>query len=562
MEGNTNIMNASNRPPQNGKTKIPQVKTEKDQAAQKAQGKLAIRAPANSTRLNSLSIVPKANAKLVAHSSTMSHPAHEHVMAMPVKQKQRVVSENRPKRKNHAKQNLTQSMTSMSLADLGVVKHMLKAFCDPYSYGRVRLPTEFQSFPTVISNPFMKVPAQFADLDTPTQFIDSVAFIFRDQFRAAVVITPSNAGYLYQSPTANMTLGTTASGVKTNFPLLPLVYNAGDRVHGDALYPGILEASGRGYYWATGGDSFLITNGFTQAISADLYRFAGSEVAFVTTIACAATVTTTFTLTGGTGQGAGYYGLSFSAATTNNTGNIAVALSLANGVRPSTFGHLTLPNYHNNIAASVDSAKIYAVSAMFTNEASPLNRQGKISSLQVPNGRYWFDFTNFDEVASSTTSSTKDIVDGAYSYLKPTQPSDFNFQNDDFISAGSPATRKVLGWFKLIPDSDYLVHFAKVTNVDGKDAYWTFTWALEFRTNSVWFDTAVSTIPPRLMQQFNKLLDEMPQHFTNEFHISDIGNWIKNAAEDAYTWVKNTIPEVIKVGTTVAQVAGAIAPFL
>lgn len=440
---------------------------------------------------------------------------------------------------------------------MGNVSRLVKAFANPFDYGCVRLPSQFQYYPTAVANPFMKLPATFAGIDTDSSTSNAtVGFLFRDQFRSAIISMNSQPGFAYVSGTFTILSPANVAGSEQPLPLWPLVFNQAQpgftRVHGDAMYPGVLPGCDLGFYWAQPGDTLSFSNQMAGNNAIKIYRWDGANKQFIASIVAPA---------GGTGTysplAPAYYGFTVSNGTANQTGTMNFGISLLTSVRNHTFGHFALPEMYGSFANIVEAAKIYAGSIMLTNQAAPLVRQGKIASAQIPTGRYWFDFTTYTSVADTRDGVTKDAVDGAYSFLKPTQPDDFNFRNETSITVSDD-----LGFYSLVPDSDFLAHYCVVNTAEGRDFQWTLCWGLEYRTTSKWIDVEESDIPDSVLSCFHMMFSKIPQHYTNEFHISDIGDWIKNAASKVYTFVKDALPHVITAGTTVAKVAGTLAPLL
>lgn len=422
---------------------------------------------------------------------------------------------------------------------MGNVARLVKAFANPFDYGCVRLPSQFQYYPTAVANPFIKTPTVFAPIDTgeSNQPTATVGFLFRDQFRAAILVQNSQSGYDYRSGDFTILSPANIAGSEQPLPLWPLVVQSASptRPHGEALYPGVLEGSELGFYWSQQGDTFLFTNSMAGSNTIKVYRWAGAVKEYMGNISVPAGGSATYNV-----LGPGYFGFTVSNGTANQTGIMSFRLVLSSNTRASTFGHLSLPEMYGSFANIVEAAKIYAGSIMLTNQAAPLVRQGKIASAQIPTGRYWFDFTTYTSIAETRDGVTKDAVEGAYSFLKPTQPADFNFKNETSITAVDD-----LGFFHLVPDSDFLAHYAVVTTAEGRDFQWTFCWGLEYRTTSKWIDVEESDIPESVLSCFHTMFAKIPQHYTNEFHISDIGNWIKEAASKVYGFVKDSLPHLV-----------------
>jgi hypothetical protein len=253
-----------------------------------------------------------------------------------------------------------------------------------------------------------------------------------------------------------------------------------------------------------------------------------------------------------------YYGLDIIGS---SSGAITVEYTQVGVTSTVEWAHFPTPFFAQNIA-SIDSFKIYSASIMYTNDASPLNRQGKIAGMQVPRGRSWTDFTTYSAIAQQSEASSMSAENGMYGYLKPTQPEDFNFKDRDTVSVTSGVTGVRDVWFALRTDSDFLAVSINVTTPEGQDGFWTPAWQMEFRTVDQMREVGTAQNTEEEIDVAIRLLAACPQWYENPFHISSIMNWIGDKMNDAYEVARKILPGIVKGATTVAQIGAAVIPLL
>lgn len=435
------------------------------------------------------------------------------------------------------------------------IEEVLLSYASPMDYPVQRVASGTTSHKTAIAKCFYRQTAGFgifSDMNhTNGPPTGTAAFAFRDPCRSLVTPVPINLGeiYRYTSPTTNQTASTASTSPW--YPYL-LPDSTSKKVHGEALYPGLADGSRRQYWWMSKNSVLTFYNNTALAISFGVYEWRrGVEIRVGASNANAGSSGVFNPTTDG------YFGIDIGAAGTT-TGPTQIEITGQGGfVGDYIWGHFGLPfNLHN--LPSVDAVRINAVSLMYTNEAAPINKQGKIAGCQLPRGRHWQDFINYDSVSNLSDSASLTAENGMYGFLKPTQPEDFNFKDFDSLTTLGVSTM----YYRLSPDSDFLVLAASITTVAGQDGYFTPVWALEFRTVDQWRETRRSNLGPDDTALALGMLARMPQWHENPFHLSDITDWLKDRASDLYNYVKSNLPGVVNTATTVAKIGGALIPLL
>jgi len=90
---------------------------------------------------------------------------------------------------------------------------------------------------------------------------------------------------------------------------------------------------------------------------------------------------------------------------------------------------------------------------------------------------------------------------------------------------------------------------------DARTGYWTVRADIEYSSIDQWRSLQMPNVRKDDLERALTLIAAAPQFHTNDFHISDLWNWVKNAAKS----VGNAI---VEYGPTVLKIATAVAPLL
>jgi hypothetical protein len=180
---------------------------------------------------------------------------------------------------------------------------------------------------------------------------------------------------------------------------------------------------------------------------------------------------------------------------------------------------------------------------LYTNTASPLNRQGQIAGLQVPKGTAWLQYSDFTQLAEDKKSVTRDIVEGAYGFLKPTSTDDFRMRIYE-IPGDTTSTSDEQVVFELYPDSDYLALIANVNIPAGQTGYVTIAASVEYTTLNQWISIKLGRMSEMEIREALEVFSRIPQWHTNDLHWDDIWSWIKDTAKDVWSGIKEIAPLV------------------
>jgi hypothetical protein len=444
------------------------------------------------------------------------------------------------------------------------------AMSDPMDHPVIRYSGPFAVRPTAIAKPYS---ISATGWDNSTVFTgrqipqnDYFVAAFRDPRRALVKynsnVTAGAWEYQWSADRTHTAQGEFYPSVGEKLPLRYAVdADAGYSPHGLVLYAGEDDNSDP-YLWVDATTalpsslSIVLSLGETAAAgtwdyTVRLYRWENGEVyetdVLVQHINAAPETTRTLsvplTLSG-------YYNIAMISCFLNGTDvtSTSFAEDLSNpehGLEISAqgtcacFEHTSLTGFAAN-ASVVAGLRNTALSLMYTNEASPLHRQGKIAGYQATSPHSWTNYafgqatgavgdSGFNIVSQLNGASVLPLEKGMYGFLRPTQLKDFDLRavlNDAEIGANAPAPMP----YKLVDDSDYLVMYAVCSDEAGTDGYITMSSHVEYTTDDLWREAEVPVYNSKVYEEAVALLSRMPQFHENPLHFADITKFLRRAA--------------------------------
>lgn len=258
----------------------------------------------------------------------------------------------------------------------------------------------------------------------------------------------------------------------------------------------------------------------------------------------------------------GYYAFVFGASQDLNAAFASVNVSGEGYV----FCHRAMPSFDTNLP-KIDSNRILGAAIMATENASVTNMQGKIRIAQVPKDRNWYDYVGkFDEFSGLKGSEKFDAITGVYGFIKPTSQADFEFRS--YHSTNGNTITDSFWPIKLdtASASEKIIVYIRITNPDGQDMYWTFAFALEYRSNDQFVALGVSSIDVAAANRALEVLKHMQQFHENPLHVSDIVKAMKAGLRSTVNGVIKYTPKVMKVvkdyGPTALKLATSLASVL
>jgi len=225
------------------------------------------------------------------------------------------------------------------------------------------------------------------------------------------------------------------------------------------------------------------------------------------------------------------------------------------GTCSMVWGQNAVPDI-DDVVESVRTARINSLSLMFTNTSPPAYSQGNVIIRQNERDTSFLDYLDIDEVSQMNDFQKFNNFNGGFIFVKPEDVKAFEFQRmnySDNTSLVDLAGEDLI--FTIPPLNDYGMILASFVNGTGiatpPSGYWTLYNLWEFETQNQIFDTEAARWPQKEFDDAFLLISDIPNMSQNDFHFSDIWDWIKDAASTVWGGIKE-----------VAGVAASAAPFV
>lgn len=425
------------------------------------------------------------------------------------------------------------------------VNQVVAALAMPKDYLVPRMGGAMGSDPTALANPWSRLDVAFPNGDKPDEMSVNQfqAFTFRDPLRFLVYPCRASGTGDYLAPFTY----TIVMGDEVYPSYRDMRYSGGSDIHGEVLYPCRIGTSDQHRGWLLSqGDHAVVTVSNASIPSGQYLKCSCKRAIAGQWVVCgvqralygAGTTEMDFlaSLTG-------YYAFTFELVSDTWISTAVSSsgyLRLLSGNGRSAWCQRPLPHF-TEASDLADAMRITGVSLMYTNTSPALYRQGQITGLQCPKGTSWLQFVDFTTVSTEKKSVTRDIVNGAYGFLKPTSTEDLRMRVNQLPGDPNGDDYTQLVW-DLYPDSDYLCVIANVTNDQGKQGYLTVAASLEYTTLNQWIEVKHGKLGEPELEQVLEVLSTVPQWHENSLHWDDIWSWIKETASDIWSGIKEIAP--------------------
>lgn len=450
---------------------------------------------------------------------------------------------------------------------------------DPADFPVQRLSTIYNTERTAVAKPFfrrkMNWDPTFAypgshDLNPG----DSGGFLFRNPLRAAIIYQKYPAAQIFHydwvfNPKVEPNEPTLSTQVVVTIAQqldLEPVWGTYDPVastsppHGLVLYAGSDEV-GHKYMWTdvqNGATILTVTWNIATTIAASIkiyvWKFDGGLRRLVTTSDSGAIgqVSNSINITT---FGDGYYSLTIlNGEPTSRTFQVYTTATAIT----ASWNHLTIGDLNPDNINNVTEIRMHAASLLLQNEASLLNKQGKIVAVQAHKAEFWYEVyatrdtgVMYDLIATKPNSKQLTAVNGLYAFLKPSSANDLDYINPCIVRGGGYAVEDAT--YPLTGGSDYIAFAISCTAAGSADFLVTIYNAIEFRTNNNWLELRLPDIPQADWEQAIEGLVSMEQFFENPLHWSKIFATIGRIAR-----VSAPVLARFPALNTIAPIVGAI----
>lgn len=449
-----------------------------------------------------------------------------------------------------------------------------------------RLADEFSANETAVANPFERIQAQWWTSSTPptNPIVAPQAlpcFVFRNAERAAIIYDANPAGttwsYIFRgtdeaSEVPQTSFAMDLRGGDRESLKLPyaLPGTSSYQPHGKILLAGQCADKPKDRFFFFNGNETLTGSVIIPVGAGDTWDwdlcldYWDSDAGLQENIGAVAAQTGT---AGGTfnintvlssltfWKGAGYYAFT-TKFTYLNGGVIQPNSEFSVGFQDLTItstgpccGHRTIADYALN-AASINGVRVQAAAVRYCNVAAMLSLEGQVSCYQVPQQQHWKDYLiQYDQISSAKGSQTFTVREGAYAFLKPTMPEDFDFQSFT-RTVGSQITDS---FYPLKEQSAFLVVYPVIKTEDGRSGFFEICHGVEYQTRDVWRNTAVAAADDNDFRLAKNLLKDIPQFYSNSLHIGQILHNLKSVATKGVRFVQKYGPSVIQGANVLAS---------
>jgi hypothetical protein len=218
----------------------------------------------------------------------------------------------------------------------------------------------------------------------------------------------------------------------------------------------------------------------------------------------------------------GYYSYGYLDPTADVNG--LTATITGNG---DVFAHLTVPSVETQLY-NLTGARILANSLLMSDTASAMNVEGTVHGAQFPKGTLWYDVLTPTAVDANILRFSGRAATGMYGWLKPTSTKDFDYPTTISVKAGVVTNAS----FPLDSGNEFAVFIVATNGLAGAsfpalDFLATQSMALEFQTQSQWYEMEMPSLNTIQRQMAIDKLVGVPQFMENPTHLQTMWNAIK-----------------------------------
>jgi len=207
--------------------------------------------------------------------------------------------------------------------------------------------------------------------------------------------------------------------------------------------------------------------------------------------------------------------------------------------------HLPLPDLDVNIGAA-QGIKTAAFSIRYENTANPLDRQGRIVGLQVPQETHWMNYLQansggYEELSRSNGAGNFELKTGIYGFNRAASMSDFDFSDFMHYEEGVlvDSSWPIEGW------TQYDMVYAVCNNPTGQDGRWHIQYADQYQTTDTWREKDTPRFSAKVVERACEIQSMIPQWYENPVHIAAITSALFKAAKTGLHLVANHGDKVV-----------------
>jgi len=442
----------------------------------------------------------------------------------------------------------------------------------PSNSRNIRWGSMFNSRPTALSSPFTGESVKWLNgvtLPSNAYFPDNIqmAAVFRRPIASLIDYDPNptsahhyykfwgNSGARSGQPPADSGWSPELEVLGSATPLylhLPFAYPMQEySPHGPVFYAGTVKECPEGrFYWMDKDDIVTMTADITAGtlfvVELVMWTPRGCDPVAANGLTVGAPCDVTV-------PAPGYYALRVKQITDPIVPiDLFEVISIELHAAGPTFGHKSLPNFEENFS-SCNGIRVNAATLMYSSTAAENFVAGDIVTNQVPDGYHWMTVIEepdlYQKALTMPGYDKRKSGNGAYTFLKPTDVSDFNVQNVYMQRDGVMYD----SYWQIDDPSSYLLMVVNIPNTAGYQVgRWTASWGLEYSTEDVWRDLGVAPYHYEVYNKAFEVIQKLPSTFDNPVHVAEIWNSIVSGVGKALNFVSTYGPKAVEFADTVA----------
>lgn len=411
-----------------------------------------------------------------------------------------------------------------------------------------------------------KINWQNVTVDKCLPAAEQMVFLFRNTLRAFVYFDNNPTGLTYDYKCINTSDNTTnfdhVGLVGHGFFTPPFGYARPEATsqwapHGEYFFPG--EARNRYGFWCDesnvgASSTFGVTfTGDPGAGGAEImwYNWDGSNWQCVSGVSTSAGVHDYYN--SGPNLGGNYVSLDVKL---NNAAAAGFSLHIKSAIGATgVWCHRSIPNIQE-LLPIINGVRVNAASVLWTNFSSELQASGKIVSVSVPACLPWSNIAVSQSALTFLQGyESRQAKTGAYSFLRPDGPSDFDFTNDIKTNCFRGNTN-VYAAYPIQERSSYVAIALSVANVDARDTSLQITHAIEYLTDSKIQEVDFSRYSDGEWMAAIQQCRGIPQHYENKIHFGRIFRRIARIGKKVFNFAKGAVPILNMIPNPIAQGIG------
>jgi len=187
------------------------------------------------------------------------------------------------------------------------------------------------------------------------------------------------------------------------------------------------------------------------------------------------------------------------------------------------------------------------VAVTYTNTASTLNNQGKVTANQIPEGEMWYDWTSYNTVTQTLGKWDDNVKKGVNGWLKFTQLTDTDLKSYTKVQEGEIYD----SYWPIDEPPAFLVFVLKISDTAGREGMFLHRWLTNYTTTDTFREVDSAEYSSGIFRSAAEVMKNATQFSENPSHWKKIQKFAKDAARAVVKYG----PMVYNGASMVAQMA-------